>query len=166
MSSNTRQACHNIGSWVQIQVKDFTISLGHEFNYKSNISQYSVVSSDTSLTFHNIIMSWVHIQVKKKHNIIGSWVHIQVKKKHNIIGSWVQILVEHFTKLLGHEFKYKSNISVHYIIRSWVRIQIHASKTFHKTRTSQMLYVAWDTKTKLFLAQHLGYTFRHGCLAI
>ena len=151
MSSNTRQACHNIGSWVQIQVKDFTISLGHEFNYKSNISQYSVVSSDTSLTFHNIIMSWVHIQVKKKHNIIGSW---------------VQILVEHFTKLLGHEFKYKSNISVHYIIRSWVRIQIHASKTFHKTRTSQMLYVAWDTKTKLFLAQHLGYTFRHGCLAI
>ena len=152
MSSNTRQTCHNIGSWVQIQIKHFTISLGYEFKYKASMSQYWVMSSDTSQRFHNIIRSWVQLQVKhftifgrefryKSHfsqyyYVMSSytsqkktqyyWVMSSYtsQRKHNIIGSWVQILVEHFTKLLGHEFKYKSNISVHYIIRSWVRIQI------------------------------------------
>jgi hypothetical protein len=82
-----------IRSWVHKEVSHFTILLGHEFIYKSNK--------------HNIIGSWVHLQVKH----FTYWVMSSNTSQtfHNIIRIWVQIQGKHVT-ILGHEFKYKSNI--------------------------------------------------------
>ena len=130
MSSNTRQTCHNIGSWVQIQIKHFTISLGYEFKYKASMSQYWVMSSDTSQRFHNIIRSWVQLQVKH-FTIFGREFRYKshFSQYYYVMSSYTS--QKKNTILLGHEFIYKSKKTQYY----WV-MSSNTSRTFHKITRS------------------------------